>query len=119
MIANRDVQYLDRLNKDIHKTIEKIELRNSPRVFEPLQRIDEQTLQDFNKITDKKKVKKSPYLSHVSAVSTTSSILDKMKIRLADNKSSEKREVNEINFSKSHKFDFIKSETLGGLKNLK
>ena len=33
---NRDQQYLDKLNKDMLKTIEKIELRNSPRVFEPL-----------------------------------------------------------------------------------
>jgi hypothetical protein len=51
-----------------------------------------------------------------------------MKSRLAEN--SEKKSVdimlkrnsaditNELNFSKSHKFDFIKSETLGGLKNI-
>lgn len=83
---------------------------------------------DFNKHTKAKKVKKSPYLSHVSGISNTSSILDKMKSRLAEN--SEKNSVdikikrnsvdvtNELNFSKSHKFDFIKSETLGGLKNI-
>jgi hypothetical protein len=51
-----------------------------------------------------------------------------MKSRLAEN--SEKNsvdirfakrnseDVNELNFSKSHKFDFIRSETLGGLKNI-
>lgn len=96
----------------MQKTIEKIEQKNSPRVFEPLQRINEQTLQNFNKVTKKQKISKSPYLSNVSvAVSNTSSILDKMKIRLAENRTSEKKsgEINELNFSKSHKFDFIKS----------
>ena len=46
---DRDQQYLDKFNKDMLKTIERIEQKNSPRVFEPLQRIDEQTLKDFNK----------------------------------------------------------------------
>ena len=91
ILNNRDQQYLEKFNKDMMKTIEKIELKNSPRVFEPLQRIDEQTLQNFNKHTKAKKVKKSPYLSHVSGVSNASSILDKMKSRLAEN--SEKKSV--------------------------
>lgn len=42
-----------------------------------------------------------------------------MKNRIADNLNSEIKEVNEISFSKTHKFDFIKSQTLGGVKNLK
>lgn len=49
VMNDRDQQYLDKFNKDMLKTIERIEQKNSPRVFEPLQRIDEQTLKDFNK----------------------------------------------------------------------
>lgn len=112
-------KYIEKLNKDVKKTIEKIELKSSPRVFEPLQRIDEQTLEDFNKQTQQK-VKIQQYSSIVSGVaSNTSSILDKMKSRIAEAKSSQPDGFNELNFANSHRFDFMRSENLGGVNNMR
>jgi hypothetical protein len=42
-----------------------------------------------------------------------------MKQRISVVKSGSPDHINELNFSKSHKFDFIRSENLGSVKNIK